>query len=354
MTPADQPPRKAEDRYLRQTLSDPANLRDFLQQAVPQLAAGFVYEQARLLDREFPTEDWRQREADLPFEIPYRTAEGVLTALVCILLEHQSDTDPMMPLRLLYFAVCYWDKQWQEWTRQPRPRPPLRLHPVLPIVLYTGARPWGSNRTLLDLMGEPVEFHAYVPSWQPLFWNLAEQDPQQLLQGGAWLQLMAVMRMEEADAADFQAVCKAVFEHLATLQETEPVRWEKLLSAVLTFILAHRYRAEYAELKDLAIQAHPVKEQEVKVMIESMAQEWLKEGEVKGEAKGEAKGRAEGRAEGALLAYRDVLRRRLVRRFDPLPEAVLQRIEAATDVARLVAAIDRADEIKSLDELELE
>jgi hypothetical protein len=349
MTPSDQPPRKAEDRYLRKTLSDPANLRDFLQQAVPQLAAGFIYEQARLLDREFPTEDWRQREADLPFEIPYRTAAGLLPALVCILLEHQSDTDPLMPLRLLYFAVCYWDKQWQEWTRQPRPRRPFRLHPVLPIVLYTGSRPWGSNRTLLDLMGEPVEFHAYVPTWQPLFWNLAEQDPQQLLQGGAWLQLMAVMRMEEANAADFQAVCAEVFRHLATLQETEPVRWQTLLSAALTFILSHRYRAEYAELKDLAIQAHPVKEQEVKVMIDTVAHDLLEQGRAEGEARGEARGEVRGE----LRAYRNVLRDSLARRFDPLPEAVLQRIEAATDAARLRAAIDRADTIKSLDELDL-
>jgi hypothetical protein len=280
---------------------------------------------------------------------------------VCILLEHQSDTDPLMPLRLLYFAVCYWDKQWQEWTRQPRPRRPFRLHPVLPIVLYTGSRPWGSNRTLLDLMGEPAEFHAYVPTWQPLFWNLAEQDPQQLLQGGAWLQLMAVMRMEEANAADFQAVCAEVFRHLATLQETDSVRWEKLLSAVLTFILSHRYRAEYAELKDLAIQAHPVREQEVKVMIDTVAHDLLEQGRAEGraessaeaEARGEAKGRAEGRAEGVLLAYRNILRRRLSERFDPLPEAVLQRIEAATDLARLEAAIVRADKIKSLDELDL-
>jgi hypothetical protein len=120
-------------------------------------------------------------------------------------------------------------------------------------------------------------------------------------------------------------------------QETEPVRWEKLLSAVLTFILAHRYRAEYAELKDLAIQAHPVREQEVKVMIDTVAHDLLKEGEARGE----------------LRAFRKVLRHMLARRFDPLPEAMLQRIEAATDVARLEAAIDCADKIKSLDELDL-
>ena len=43
---------------------------------------------------------------------------------------------------LLFFAVLYWDKQWREWQQLATPRPRLRLRPVLPIVLYTGAVPW--------------------------------------------------------------------------------------------------------------------------------------------------------------------------------------------------------------------
>src|SRR5262245_30666305 len=115
------------DRMLRQSLRHPAHLRALLKEAVPALAGGFVCERARLLDQEFPLDDWRQREADLPFEVPYRLGDEELLALVCVLIEHQSDTDPFMPLRMLYFAVCYWDRQWQEWTRLARPRPKFRL-----------------------------------------------------------------------------------------------------------------------------------------------------------------------------------------------------------------------------------
>jgi hypothetical protein len=70
------------DRVIRQSLGNPANLRDVLRHAVPPVADGFVCEQARLLDREFVVDDWRRREADLPFEFPYRTAEGERVALV--------------------------------------------------------------------------------------------------------------------------------------------------------------------------------------------------------------------------------------------------------------------------------
>ena len=76
MMPPSDTPRDLADRLIRQSLRQPENLRDFLRQVVPDLADGFVFESLQLLDREFFLEDWRRREADLPFEIPYRTAEG--------------------------------------------------------------------------------------------------------------------------------------------------------------------------------------------------------------------------------------------------------------------------------------
>jgi len=73
MSAANEPPlRDLPDRIIRESLKHPANLRAFLSRTVPDLAGSFDCDRARLLDREFPLEDWRRREADLPFEIPYR------------------------------------------------------------------------------------------------------------------------------------------------------------------------------------------------------------------------------------------------------------------------------------------
>src|SRR5258708_2711422 len=98
------PPRHPPDPVLPQSLHHPANLRAFLRRAVPQFAEGFDCERAHFLDRDFPVDDWRRREADLPFEIPYRIGNEELWALVCLLIEHQSEADAVMPLRMLYFA----------------------------------------------------------------------------------------------------------------------------------------------------------------------------------------------------------------------------------------------------------
>jgi hypothetical protein len=337
MPPAD-PPRDVTDRMMRQSLRDPDNLRDFLRSAVPDLADSFDYQQARLVDREYFLEDWRRREADLPFEIPYRAAAGEEWALVYVLIEHQSDTDPMMPLRLLYAVVCYWDRQWRDWEALPRPRPPLRLRPVLPLVLCTAATSWGSNKTLKDLLGQPAAFHAFAPAWAPLFWNLADRTPEQLLQSGAeWLQTMAILHVQGDAMEVVQAVCGEAWKKLADLQSRAPVRWSELFRMGLTFAVVRRPVEERDALIALALERCPPRRQEIENMTKTIAESWMEEGMQKGR----------------LLGLRDALRTLLEGSFGTLPEEVVQRIEAASDPAKLMRAVGQAPHLRSLEELEL-
>jgi hypothetical protein len=313
---------------------------------MPHLAAGFAYEQARLLDREFPWEDWRRREADLPFEIPYRTGEGEKLALVFVLIEHQSDTDPLIPLRVLSLLVGYWDKQWQEWKKLPRPRPPFRLNVVLPVVLYTGRVPWGSNRALADLLGEPAAFHAFAPVFQPLFWNLADQTPQALLQTGEeWLQMLAVFRGEEEGRAEFEALFEEAVQNLAGLGDRDVVRWDQFLRTVMTFATSRRPQEEQTKLLEIIQRANPTRSQEIQAMTKTIAEAWMEEGM--------AKGLVKGRAEGELQASRRLLRMFLEDAFGALPEAVVQQIEATTDLQRLQAAVHQAPRLQRLEDLQL-
>jgi hypothetical protein len=222
----------------------------------------------------------------------------------------------------------------------------LQLVPVLPIVLYTGATPWGSNRSLADLLAPPAAFHGFAPRWEPIFWNLADQTPEALLNSGApWLQLLAVMRVEREQTEDFLSVFAPALGQLAALQDRETIRWRDLLEMVLRYALWRRPDAERATIREVACQANPVRQEEVRTMGQTIAEALIEEGL--------AKGLAKGRAEGELHANRENLRRLLNRKFAELPETVVQRIEGCADVERLKAAIDRILEIKSLDEFEL-
>ncbi|MEC7523084.1 MAG: Rpn family recombination-promoting nuclease/putative transposase, partial [Myxococcota bacterium] len=59
-----------------------------------------------------------------------------------LLLEHQSTPDPRMPLRMADYALRLWHPQGQPVDGR------LRLSPIVPVVVYHGARPW---RVPLDL-----------------------------------------------------------------------------------------------------------------------------------------------------------------------------------------------------------
>jgi hypothetical protein len=150
---------------------------------------------------------------------PFRFgATEELSALVYVLIEHQSAEDPAMPLRLLYFAVLYWERQWRAWEQHAAPKPALQLSPVLPLILYTGAGPWQNNRTLHDLLGEPAELHALVPQWAPLFWELCEHDADSLLQSGdAWQEVLAVLRAQGEEAPVFEKVYVEAIQRLEAL-----------------------------------------------------------------------------------------------------------------------------------------
>jgi hypothetical protein len=223
---------------------------------------------------------------------------------------------------------------WQHWQAISRPRPTFHLHPVLPLVLYTGLVPWGSNRTIADLLAGPSAFHAFTPAFAPVFWNLADRTPEALLHSGApWLQMLAVFRAIAAPPEDFQRLLGEVATRLATLADQEHHRWYELTRMAWSYAAFRRPAQEHPALQQAVWQANPRHPQEMQNMEKTMADVWFEQGE--------------------LRQLRKQVRRFLDRRFQPLPEAVIQRIEQCTDINRLEAALDQAVQIRSLDELNL-
>jgi hypothetical protein len=159
------------DKAMRDALLKPDNLRALLRASVPHLAEGFDFTRVRNIPVHFLLPDGRGREADLIFEIPYRMGDEEKLALVCVLIEHQTRADQLMALRTLLYVVLYWEKYWSDWEAAPAPKKPFGLPPALPIVFHTGTMPWGSPRSLLELLDEPAGFHSFAPIWAPLFGN---------------------------------------------------------------------------------------------------------------------------------------------------------------------------------------
>lgn len=373
------PIRDLADRIIRDSLRHAEHLRGLLGRVVPDLVNGFQFEHLRPLDRDFPLEDWRRREADLPLEIPYGVGEASIRALVVVFLEHQSNADPMMPLRLLYFAVVYWDQQWRAWEAAPSPKPPFRLNPVLPIVVYTGATAWGSNRTLADLLGEPQAFHAFAPIWRPLFWNLAEQSPQELVSSdNNWLQLMAVLGVEDADGKRFEEILAKAVVQLMKIKESDEVRWYDLMRALLTWIYWRRPESERAALLAIVENAQTSRRRhkEIQQMVSKLGPSYwdlaleramevarvVAREEAREEAKEHARETAQQAVESArpeiqlqtlLQTLRDMLKTLLEDKLGRLPKKLQKQIDVAGDAELLRQAIRRVPDCPSLAEFHL-
>jgi hypothetical protein len=249
-----------------------------------------------------------------------------------------------MPLRMLLYAVLFWEREWKTWHDQSTPRAPLRLTPALPIVFHTGPNTWSSHRELKDLLGEPADFHAFAPQWQPLFWDLASLSPEALLDSAdAWLQTLAVVRAEDAPSEAFLNVYNRVLEGLEPLAARDPVRYYDLMRLSLTWGLWRRPQEEREQVQQAAIasQRNAVHREEIQSMGMTIAEWYVEEGKKKGVQ------------EGQLRALRKMLRIQLQDRFQSVPEALQQRIEATTDLEKLESCIRQVLHINDLQELQL-
>ena len=327
-------------------MEHPDNLRELVGAAAPDLAGGFVFSRTRKLDRALPLPDWRRRESDLLFSIPWQESAGGPTteALVCLLMEQQSQEDAAMPLRTLLYAVLFWEREWKQWEDRRGRGAPLRLTPVLPIIFHTGRAPWAAPRGFADLFAVPEALKSEILPWRPRFWDLPAL-PLEALRGadGEWLRAMAVVRAEREDRAAFHAVAEETYHRLAPLQAKDRLRWHDLMWFLLSWTVRRRPKEERQDLTALAAASHEdvIVRREVEQMSQMLGQTW------------EEEVMSRGMQRGAVLTRREDLRALLENRFGPLPEGVTRRIEQTEDVERLKACFLQVLQMKSLDELPL-
>jgi hypothetical protein len=274
------------------------------------------------------------------FRIPYRTAAETVPVLVCVLIEHQSQPDPRMPLRMLLYTVLYWEREWKSWEESAAPRSPLRLTPVVPIVLHTGKTPWRKHRSLAELMGGPETLRRFTPTWEPMFLDLAGKSPAEWLDAaGYWLNALALVRGDQEDAETFSATMQRILLRLELLADKDRGRWHDLIRFVLLWAIYRRPPEERGNLVEIAnsSQTNAARQKEVITVSQTIADAL----------------RAEGKLEGQIEHARQALRELLKEKFQSIPDSLLERIEATGDLPRLNAALRSVLHMASLDDLSL-
>jgi len=319
--------RHFRENGLKLLLHDGGNVRDLVTLSDPGRAARIDFTRLTIDPTSYVAADYRHLCSDLVLKVPYRTRLGGRrrTLTLYILIEHQSEPDLLMVLRLLEYLVQIYKAQVRAWQRRGGRHGKFRLRPVLPIVFYTGERRWEAMTTMAELVeGGHEDFADVLPQLQPLFLNLSRILPADLeASGGALGWVLELLSRRHASADEFRATASRVVDHLEEMAETERERWLLFLSYIEAMIYHDRAQPEHQALHEMIVESirSDARRREVETMWRSMADVMEEKGRKKGE----------------LQSRQDILVRLLRQRFRRVPRSLEQVIRTTNDIARLDA-----------------
>lgn len=312
-----QPTANVHDAFFKQIMTDPQTAGRFLRERLPaEVAALLADNPPELVPGSFVDEDLAQHHSDLLYRT--RLADGGGEALVYVLVEHKSAPDPLVGLQLLRYLARFWDA----WERQGNQRP---VPPVIPVVVYHGARAWTVPTSFAALFGDvPAALCRHLPAFEFALIDLGRIEDEAL---SADLRLRAFLKaLKYILRPDLPERIDVVLAEAAVLDILDVV-------VVLTYIDRGQSRVVREAVLN-ALRRLPAARQEE--IMRSITQPEYDEGLAKGLAQGKVEGKTE-----ALTGL-------LVRRFGPLSDEIRSRI-AGADYETLSKWFDQAIDAPDLD-----
>jgi hypothetical protein len=348
--------RQFPENGLKLLLENRYNAEDLLHLTGFDLVDQIDFDRLELVRSSFVARDYRHIEADLVFRAPLRPRPGQRSKVVWIyiLIEHRSEPDELMPLRLLDYVVQIFKYQVREWQRQHGSRRRVRLQPVLPLVFYTGTQRWETVGTLEGLIERGEQFAGVTPHLKPLYMNLGEMPPEGLVARGGYLgRVLRLVQQRKARAEEFRQLLRDVVSDLEGMPAQQRLRWLELLSYIRALVYHERSSREQAPLMETIEDSVQTDEhrREVFHMFRSAADDLKAEGRKEGRKMGRKMGRKEGRKEGEVQGHQKALLLVLRKRFGELPEVVVTRVGQTNDIEQLDAWLERVVVVSSLEEM---
>jgi predicted transposase YdaD len=272
----------------------------------------------------------RQRTADVVWRV--RTGAHGWTYLY-LLIEFQSRSDHWMAVRVMGYVALLWQDllRRDEVLRRSR-----KLPPVIPVVVYSGLKPWRAATDVHELLTPvPDGFSVHLPRLKYLLIDQSRFDEAQLRTMRNLL--AAVMRLERPSGR------AALLEAVADLR-----RWVTG-EPELERVFSEWIRAMFADSPALADNANPDL-QETEMGLRETLKIWRQEDRAEAREEGREEGREDGREDGRKEGEALLFQRLLGKRFGPLPSAVVERIASASP-AQIEAWSERVFDAASLDEV---
>ena len=270
---------KFNDRGYKKLFSHPRMVEDLIKSFVRE---DFVRDiNFAKLKREFDsfvTEDFRERESDIIWQVEYRGRPAYLY----ILIEFQSTVDHYMALRMLLYLLLF----YQELIKYKKYRD-QKLPPVFPILLYNGDDPWTAPVSMEDLLECPSpSLAAYMPSFR--CFRIVERDflPESLLELNTLTANLFLI--ETGDTAKIGEVVERI---LAILDKELDKELRRSFGLWLNRLFEKRKLPVSIDIEELSAL-------EVRTVLETNLRRFEEEAIAKGRLEGRQEGWQEGRLEG--------------------------------------------------------
>jgi hypothetical protein len=348
--------RQFPENGMKLMLEDPQNVRDLLALLGTKWLGLIAFDRLKLVQTTFVERDFSQVESDVVLIAPLRGRRRDLMPprlMIYILIEHQSEPDRLMPLRMLEYVVQIYKYQTRSLGKSRSFRHGV-LAPVLPVVFYTGTRRWDSIGTVADLIAMGARFGNAIPGLQPLFVNLRATPAEKLARAGGFFgRVLRLVQQRRARSKEFQDLLHWAVQQLEGMPQRDRRRWLELLSYVHALVYHERDPAEHRKLQETIEASLRTDEhrQEVFKMGKTIAQSLIEQGIERGIEQGIERGIERGMEKGEVKARRSILIRQLHKRFGELPNEMVLTIEATEDTGQLDGWLERVVTAKNLKEV---
>ena len=313
------PVKPTHDALFRAIIDDKDRAAALLRDYLPDRIRARMGDAApKRVEGSFIDEDAHLKHSDGLFEITLKDGKP---ALVYVLLEHKSVSEPATPLQLLGYMLRIYSRFADGQAAR------LRALPVvIPLLFYHGKSAWNVPQIFGEMFDVSEDMARYVPSFRYEVHDLGSIPMERLSRDPEVMAGLALLKFVKHRS-------DMTVEHL-----TEILR---ALSFDTNFagIVFHYFVARYEWTQpEFAAALDGIEDEGGKAIMGTLVETWLKQGKAEGKAEGLAagevlgheKGLAAGKAEGLAEGEAKSLVRLLVRRFGPLPQPVVAQIAAGS------------------------
>jgi len=256
-----------------------------------------------------------------------------------VLVEHQSEVDYGMPVRLLIYMSAIWRDELRK-RKKKRLNKGDRLLPIFPIVLYNGAAKWTAAKHFAPLVDQYPMFSGYVPDFRYLLLDVVRYQPKVLRR--IRNAIAAVFMLDRPMAPD--ELQTRLRESLDFLPDSQTEEFSTVVVWIVQMLTAELGEKEAERITEEITGAKTARG--AKTMLAEVGAKLVKQGK----AEGRAEGRVEGRVEEARKALCEVIKARFGARALRKKEFFIKEI---TSIRKLHALMRKAATAESADELGL-